>query len=198
MAEPTPPWYDDLPASLAEAWALLVRGAADRKHPFHTPAVATIGADGGPHVRTVVLRGASPPARRLRFHTDARSAKATELRARPRIAVHAYDPGGKIQLRLAGTATLHTNDDVANAAWKATKPLSRACYRVATAPGSHASDPVAALAEIGDGDEAGRAAFIAVTVTVVRMEWLYLAAAGHRRALFDWSSGSLRANWLVP
>lgn len=198
MPELIPPWYNDLPASLAQGWALLVRGAADRRHPFHTPAVATIGADGAPRVRTVVLRGASPPSRRLRFHTDARSAKAAELAADPRIAVHAYDPGGKIQLRLSGTATLHTDDDVADAAWTATRPLSRACYRVATPPGAPADDPVAALTEIGDGREAGRAAFIAVTVTVARMEWLYLAAAGHRRALFDWSGDALDATWLVP
>jgi hypothetical protein len=198
MAEPTPPWYDDLPGSLSQAWALLVRGAADRKHAFHTPSVATIGADGSPRVRTVVLRGASPPSRRLRFHTDARSAKAAELRADPRIAVHAYDPGAKIQLRLTGRATLHRDDEVADAAWKATKSFSRACYRVTAAPGTPTYDPIAALAEAGNGDEAGREAFIAVAVAVERIEWLYLAAAGHRRALFDWSGDSPAATWLVP
>lgn len=198
MSAPLPPWYDDLAGSLAEAWALLVRGAADRRHPFHTPQVATIGEDGAPSVRTVVLRGAEPGSRTLRFHTDARSRKARELAAEPRIALHAYHPGAKIQLRLSGLATLHRDDAVAAASWAATRPFSRACYRVAASPGTAAGDPYAALAEAGDGPEAGREAFVAVTVSVTRIEFLFLAAAGHRRALFDWSGGALASRWLVP
>jgi hypothetical protein len=198
MSAPLPPWYDDLAGSLAEAWALLVRGAADRRHPFHTPQVATIGEDGAPSVRTVVLRAVAPARRTLRFHTDARSRKARELAAEPRIALHAYHPGAKIQLRLSGVATLHRDDSVADESWRATRPFSRACYRLAAAPGMTAEDPYAALAEAGEGPEAGREAFVAVTVSVARMEFLFLAASGHRRALFDWSGGALAARWLVP
>jgi hypothetical protein len=198
MSAPLPAWYDDLSGSLGEAWALLVRGAADRRHPFHTPSVATVAADGAPSVRTVVLRGADPAARIVRFHTDARSRKAAELAAEPRIALHAYHPGAKIQLRLAGRATLHHDGSVADAAWSATRPFSRACYRVAQAPGTPAEDPLGALAEASADEQAGREAFLAVTVVVARMEFLYLAAAGHRRALFDWSGGTLAATWLVP
>lgn len=198
MTAPLPPWHDDLAASLAHAWAMLVRGAADRRHAFHTPSVATIGEDGGPCVRTVVLRGVEPAARTLRFHTDARSGKARELAADPRIAVHAYDAGAKLQLRLAGEASLHRDDAVADAAWAATRPFSRACYRVASAPGTPAPDPTAALAEAGEGEEAGRDAFVAVTVAVARLEMLHLAASGHRRSAFDWRGGALAMAWLVP
>ncbi len=198
MNAPLPPWYDDLPGSLAEAWALLVRGVADRRHPFHTLQVATIGLDGAPTVRTVVLRGVEPARRVVRFHTDRRSRKARELAADPRIALHAYHPAAKIQLRLSGRAALHRDDPVAAAAWAATRPFSRACYRVALPPGTVAESPYAALAEAGAGDEAGREAFLAVTVSVERLEFLFLAARGHRRALFDWSGGALAASWLVP
>lgn len=177
---------------------MLVRGAADRRHAFHTPSVATIGRDGAPRVRTVVLRAAEPATRTLRFHTDRRSGKAAELAADPRVSLHAYGAGEKLQLRLDGRATLHRDDAVADAAWAATRPFSRACYRLAAAPGQAASDPYAALAEAGEGPEAGREAFSAVTVAVERMEVLYLAAAGHRRALFDWRGGTLAASWLVP
>lgn len=195
---PLPPWHDDLAGSLAHAWAMLVRGAADRRHAFHTPTVATIGRDGAPRVRTVVLRGADPAARTLRFHTDARSAKAAELAADPRIAIHAYDAGAKLQLRLEGIAALHRDDGVADAAWAATRPFSRACYRLATAPGTPADDPLTALAEDGAGEEAGRDAFVAVTVAVARLEMLHLAATGHRRSAFAWRGGELAATWLVP
>lgn len=193
-----PAWHDDLAASLAHAWAMLVRGAADRRHAFHTPSVATIGTDGAPRVRTVVLRGAEPATRTLRFHTDARSGKAAELAADARVALHAYDPGAKLQLRLEGTARLHRHDAVADAAWAATRPFSRACYRLATPPGTAADDPVAALVEAGEGEEAGREAFVAVTVAVSRLEMLHLAASGHRRSAFDWRGRALAATWLVP
>jgi pyridoxamine 5'-phosphate oxidase len=171
MSAPLPPWHDDLPGSLAHAWATLVRGAADRRHAFHTPSVATIGEDGGPRVRAVVLRGVEPATRTLRFHTDARSAKARELVADPRIAIHAYDAGAKLQLRLEGQATLHRHDAVAEAAWAATRPFSRACYRVATAPGTPADDPLSALTEAGEGEEAGREAFVAVGDAAPRRLW---------------------------
>lgn len=177
---------------------MLARGAADRRHPFHTLQVATLGEDGAPSVRTVVLRAVEPSARRIRFHTDARSRKARELAAEPRLAICAYHPAAGIQLRLWGEATLHRDDGVAEAAWAATRPFSRACYRLAAAPGTPAPDPYAALTEAGEGAEAGRAAFLAVTVAVARMEFLHLAASGHRRALYDWSSGALEARWLVP
>ncbi len=198
MSAPLPPWYDDLAGSLGEGWAQLVRGAADRRHPCHTITAATTGLDGAPQLRTVVLRAAEPEARRIRFHTDARSHKVAELDADPRIALHAYNPFVKIQLRLWGTATVHRDDELAAAAWARTRPFSRACYRLAQGPGTPVPDPSTGLAETGEGPEAGREAFVAVTVAVSRLEFLFLASAGHRRALYRWSSPALEARWLVP
>ncbi|NBR79124.1 MAG: pyridoxamine 5'-phosphate oxidase, partial [Alphaproteobacteria bacterium] len=60
---------------------MLERGAADRRSAFHTPTVATIGLDGRPRLRTIVLRACDTANRSLRFHTDARSDKINELRA---------------------------------------------------------------------------------------------------------------------
>ncbi|WP_144299927.1 pyridoxamine 5'-phosphate oxidase family protein [Elioraea rosea] len=198
MSAPLPPWYDDLAGTLAEGWAQLVRGAADRRHPCHTITVATAGLDGAPQLRTVVLRAAEPSARRMRFHTDARSRKVAELEADPRIAVHAYNPAAKIQIRLWGRATVHREDEVAATAWARTRPFSRVCYRLAQGPGTKVPDPSTALAEAGEGPEAGREAFVAVTVAIARLEFLFLASAGHRRALYDWATGGQEASWLVP
>lgn len=100
-----PIYYDDLDASLAEAWRLLVRGAADRKSPIHTPAIASIGVDGAPKVRVVVLRAADPASRTLRFHTDRRGQKIAEFAACPLVQIIAYDPHQKIQLRLSAERT---------------------------------------------------------------------------------------------
>jgi hypothetical protein len=95
-------FYNDLDATLGELWRRLARRVADRRSGFHTVQLASIGPDGMPWVRTVVLRGVEAAARRLRVHTDRRSAKFAEPAARPAVEVCAYDPRAKIQLRLRG------------------------------------------------------------------------------------------------
>lgn len=89
-----PAFADDLDEMLAHAWRQLARGVEDRRSPFHTPSVATIGLDGRPRVRTVVLRGVEPSGARLRVHTDARAGEIAEFDADPRVALHGYDAKG--------------------------------------------------------------------------------------------------------
>jgi pyridoxamine 5'-phosphate oxidase len=200
MSLPPPSFYDDLMETLAEAWRLIARGVADRRSPFHHPTVATVGLDGFPQARTVILRACDVPARRLRFHTDARSMKIAETTADPRAAIHFYDPGAKIQLRLAGELTPHRDGAIADEAWAGSRVFSRQCYSVMPGPGV----PLAAggdftLPDVTDAATAGgRANFVAVTFDVQRLEWLYLAAAGHRRARFDFTGEAPAAVWLTP
>ena len=191
---PIPDWNDDLDGSLAEAWRLLVRGAEDRRSPIHTLAVATVDAEGLPSVRTVVLRAVDPAAWRLRFHTDLRSRKLDDLARQPALAVLAYHPQAKIQLRLGGRARVLAAQD-ASPIWAGVTPHGRECYRVALAPGT----PVASAAEGALMDTDGREHFCAVDIEVESLEWLYLAAHGHRRARFQRrGDGSVEAGWLVP
>ena len=186
--------YDDLPASCAYGWSMLERGVKDRKSAFHTPSVATLTATGSPTIRTVVLRGCATAEKTLRFHTDTRSGKIAELQENPLAAMHFYDAGAKLQLRLAVRLEILSGaafDD----AWAATRPMSRECYQVTQSPGSQISDPYevtfnAALTH--DGEEH----FVPVAAHVLQMEWLYLAARGHRRALFDFEHDT--QSWLVP
>ena len=192
--KPRPAYADDLAETLAEAFRLLARGVADRRHPFHTPTLATIGADGAPRARTLVLRGFDAATRTLRLHTDTRSQKFGELAAEPRCALHAYDAGAQIQLRLAGRATLHQEDAMADSAWAASRPFSRLCYAAADAPGAVLAAPPPAPRE-GDG----RGNFAAILVALESLEWLWLDAAGHRRARFTWSNRAApQAEWLGP
>lgn len=189
-----PDWYDDLDGSLAEAWRLLVRGAADRRSPIHTIAVATIDTEGRPSVRTVVLRAVDPDAWRLRFHTDLRSRKLADLARQPTLAILAYHPQAKIQLRLDGRAHVLASEE-ASPIWAEVTPHGRECYRVASAPGT----PISSAAEGAVMDADGRERFCAVDIEVESLEWLYLAAQGHRRARFRRrGDGSVDAGWLVP
>jgi pyridoxamine 5'-phosphate oxidase len=193
-ARPRPAHADDLDAVRAEAFALLARGVADRRSPFHTPTLATIGLDGAPRARTLVLRGFDAATRTLRLHSDVRSGKQAELSRDPRACLHLYDPGHQVQIRLEGEASLHRDDALADAAWEASRPFSRLCYGIASAPGTPVAAPPPAPAEGAEG----RAHFMALRLTFTRMEWLWLSALGHRRARFTWSPMGEEATWLVP
>jgi 3-hydroxyisobutyrate dehydrogenase len=186
--------YDDLAASCAYGWSMLARGVKDRKSAFHTPSIATITDEGAPSVRTVVLRGCDMAAKTLRFHTDTRSGKIAELTQNPQAALHFYDANAKIQLRLAAkleTASGATYD----AAWANTRPMSRECYQVTQSPGSLIDDPYQVAFDAATTQD-GEAHFVPVVAHILKMEWLYLAARGHRRALFDFEQDT--QNWLVP
>ena len=186
--------YDDLTASCAYGWSMLERGVKDRKSAFHTPSIATISANGSPTMRTVVLRGCATAEKTLRFHTDTRSSKITELQKNPLAAMHFYDSGAKIQLRLAVRLEM-LSGDAFDAAWEATRPMSRECYQVTQSPGSQISDPYEVTFNAALTDD-GEAYFVPVAAHVLQMEWLYLAARGHRRALFDFEHDT--QSWLVP
>lgn len=193
MTRPAPP--STLEDALAEAFRLLSRAVADRRSPLHTPTLGTIAADGAPSLRTVVLRAFDPAARTLRIHTDRRSAKAAEIAANPRAMLHGYDAGAQVQLRLAGRATLHLDDTTADAAWAASREMSRMCYAAAQPPGAPLTAPIPAPTDAA----AGRPHFAAVTLAIESLDWLHLAHAGHRRARFAWdASGTLAATWLAP
>lgn len=198
-AEPIPDWYDDLDGALAEAWRLLGRGVADRRSGFHTPMMATLGLDGRPRNRVVVLRAADALQWTLRFHTDRRSEKFRELAVDPRVALTGYDGGNKIQMRIEGRATLHTSDIVAEAAWTGSREFSRACYGVMPGPGTPLAQGDGFVQPVLSADiAAGRPQFCAVSVAVETLEWLYLARQGHRRALFSREGETVSRSWLVP
>lgn len=192
---PRPAHADDLREIRAAAFALLARGVADRRSPLHTPTLATIGLNGAPRARTVVLRGVEAATRTLRLHSDTRSDKCAEIARDPRCALHGYDAGGQVQLRLEGRATLHTDDAVAEAGWQASRSFSRMCYAIQPAPGT----AIAAPPPEPRDDQAGRVNFGVILLRVERLQWLWLAAGGHRRARIEWDGdGKESATWLVP
>ena len=184
---------------LEEAFRLLARGVADRRSPYHTPVVATMGEDGVPRARIVVLRGFDAAVPALRFHTDSRSPKWRELAALPNLSLVVYDPGARLQVRVEALAVLHGEDGVAEAAWQTSQPMSRVCYGTEPSPGS----------AIGEGDAfslpqdpaeiaAGRRNFGAVICRAVRLDVLHLAHSGHRRAAYGFADGKAAAVWLAP
>jgi hypothetical protein len=37
-----------------------------------------------------------------------------------------------------------------------------------------------------------------IEITIDQLEWLYLYAAGHRRAFYQWQGEALTATWRAP
>jgi len=192
---------DTLRSTLSEAYRLIKRGVTDRRNAMHTPSVATLGLDGRPRIRTVVLRDFDEGAGTLRFHTDRRSEKVSELARDPRIGVHFYDEAAKVQLRIDGSAAIHCEGIVADAAWIASQRMSRVCYGTDPAPGSVIERADAfRLPNLDPEIAAGREHFSAIVVTISAIEWLWLKSGGHRRATFRFRNGaeSVESQWLAP
>lgn len=191
-----PAHYDDLDEILDEAWRLISRGVKNRRSPFHTPTVVTVGHGGRPSVRTVVLRGTDRPRGRLRFHTDRRSALVGHLSENDALAMHVYDSPRRIQIRVDGTAAFSTPAQHVKI-WERMQPHARASYRTELAPGTPLPEPPQpGPAMLDEGD--AFANFCVVDVRIRRLEWLFLSAQGHRRAAFLCGPEGQMGTWLVP
>lgn len=191
---------------LADAWRRLEAAVPNARDEWHLPTIASIGLDGRPEARTVVLRSADRGARTLTFHTDRRSPKIREIEVSGHLAWAFYDRASKTQLRVSGVTTVHANDEIAEAGWAKTTLSSRRCYLAPHAPsmpleswhpnlpdGLHSSRPDA------ETSEGGREHFAVVRTRIDRLERLELHHDGHLRAAWVWDeSGEVAASWLAP
>jgi pyridoxamine 5'-phosphate oxidase len=196
---PLPAFYNDRDAALAALWDFLAEGAEHGRSGFHLPSLATLGADGAPRLRSVVLRAADRATGTLRFHCDRRSDKAAEIRANPACALAAYDEAAKVQIRVEGRATLHTDDAVAEAAWAGSRAMSRVCYGAEPAPGTVLSAGGAyRLPDEPSATILGRPHFAAVVVRAAHLDFLYLDRRGHRRAAWRRTETGWAGDWIAP
>ena len=92
-----------------------------------------------------------------------------------------------------------------------TQHISRKCYLVDNGPGTESDIPTSGLKpELDNFDytkeqsEEGYKNFTVIQCKIKSIEWLYLAAKGHRRARFDFENNLGSENtisrdyWLVP
>ena len=202
-----PIFYDDLFLSLAEARRLIEPGAIDRRSEAHCPTVATLDASGLPSQRVMILRHVDWAARKLRFHTDARSTKTLTLSKRNAASVLFYLPEAKIQLRLSGAISITTAGDEIDQAWDNATLFARRAYMATTAPGTVVEQPVSGLPAFIEGRQPtdediapARKNFAILHVEFDIVEWLYLANSGHRRARWRWNAATTNWEgcWLIP
>lgn len=178
-----------------EGWSWLVTATADRGDPLRTPMVATVGLDDIAQARTVVLREATSATWTLEFYTDVRSAKHDELVRTQAVTWLFYDAARSIQLRAVSTASVHTDDGIADRAWASSALASRAAYASERSPGSviDAPTPSVFLRDAAES-EVGRENFCTVRCQVHELDILQLHPSGHRRARVRPDD----AVWLAP
>ena len=189
----------------AASWQRLLKGSSSYKDAMHNPAVANVNAH-GVNLRTVVLRKVWADKKQLAFNTDIRSGKWNDLQQQNKVSWLFYDAENKLQIRLAGIATLHQQDAIADEAWQSSSMSSRKIYMGDVGPSSPTPVPISGLPAAFEANdpspeesETGRKNFGIVVTSINWMEWLWLNSKGHRRAGFTYKEdGSFSAEWLVP
>jgi len=199
-----PDYYNDLDKVYLKIWELLKVGLENRDLPFHIP-VFICGDKNKFDGRIVVLRGAEEKEKKIWFHSDIRANKIKILKSNPESTFLFYDKNEKIQLRISGNVKINYQNDVTKKSWNKTAHMSRQCYLGDKAPGTDVSIPTSGLTEDIDNlkyskeeSEIGYKNFCVVETFIKSIEWLYLAAKGHRRAYFSFKNNSLEKKWLIP
>ena len=197
-----PAYYEDFSEIIKKIWLMLDDAITNRNSQFRTPTFICgdqLDFDG----RIVVLRKSDQKNNLLQFHSDIRSDKIEKLKKNSKAAMLFYDKEEKIQVRLKVDCTINHENDVTKDSWSKTQHISRKCYLVDNGPGSETEIPTSGLKpELDNFDytkeqsEEGYRNFTVIQCEVKLIEWLYLAAKGHRRARFNLENN--KNTWLIP
>ena len=195
-------YYEDFAEIKNKIWSMLDNAVKDRSSPFRIP-VFICGNQNDLDGRIVVLRKSDQSNNLLQYHSDIRSDKIEKLKNNKNAAMLFYDKEEKIQVRLKVECTVNHDNDITKQSWLKTGHMSRKCYLVDNAPGTESETPTSGLKPELDNfefsmeqSEAGYKNFTVVQCKVRSIEWLYLAAKGHRRAKFDLENK--KDHWLIP
>ena len=189
---------------LKSSWRTLQNGVQNDRHPFHRPTLSTM--DGNkPRTRTVILRGFSEKDRTLICNCDVRSPKVLQIQNNPNVSWLFYHHEKWMQLRLSGTASVHTDDKTAESRWEKVRLTNRINYCAQIPPGSPTEKPTSGLPDflrhkapkLIDHPEARRN-FAAIVCRFDEMDWLLLKLTGHIRAKFHWEDNRINASWVIP
>ena len=197
-----PAYYENLEEIQKKLWSMLDDAVVNRTSPFRIPVFICTDQndiDG----RIVVLRKSDKNNNILQFHTDLRSPKVNILKKNKNASLVFYDKEEKIQLRVKVICEINNKNSLTEESWKKTQHISRRCYLTDSGPGSISENPTSGMiSKLEDFDytmeqsEKGYENFTVIKCKIKSIEWLYLAAKGHRRAIFDFEKN--KNNWLVP
>ncbi|MDA9653693.1 pyridoxamine 5'-phosphate oxidase family protein [Candidatus Pelagibacter sp.] len=197
-----PAYYEDFSEIKKKIWLMLEDAVTNRGSPFRIP-VFMCAHQNEINGRIVVLRKSDKDNNLLQFHTDFRSPKVDILKKNNKASLLFYDKEEKIQLRVKVECEVNNQNSTTEESWKKTQHISRRCYLTDSPPGTSSDNPTSGMiSKLEDFDytmeqsEEGYKNFTVIKCNIKSIEWLYLAAKGHRRAKFNIENN--KNNWLVP
>jgi len=198
-----PAYYEDFNEIKKKIWSMLDDAPTNRNSPFRIP-VFICGDQNDFDGRIVVIRKSDQSTNRLQFHSDVRSDKILKLKNNKNASMLFYDKEEKIQVRLKVECTVHHDNKITKESWLKTGHMSRKCYLLDNGPGTESPEPTSGLKSELDNfeftmeqSEEGYKNFTVIHCKIKSIEWLYLAAKGHRRAKFECGDTN-KEYWLVP
>ena len=196
-----PAYYEDLKEIKKKIWSMLDDAVTNRSAQFRIP-VFICGDQKDFDGRIVVLRKSDQSNNLVQFHSDIRSDKIPKLKSNKRASMLFYDKEEKIQVRLKVECIVNHNNEITKESWSKTGHMSRKCYLVDNGPGTESPNPTSGLKPELDNfeftmeqSEEGYKNFTVIQCKIKTIEWLYLAAKGHRRARFELDNN--KEYWLV-
>ncbi len=197
-----PAYYEDFKEIKKKIWSMLDDAVTNRSSQFRIP-VFICGDQKDFDGRIVVLRKSDQSNNLVQFHSDIRSDKIPKLKSNKNASMLFYDKEEKIQVRLKVECTINHNNEITKESWSKTGHISRKCYLVENGPGTESPNPTSGLKPELDNfeftmeqSEEGYKNFTVIQCKIKTIEWLYLAAKGHRRARFEVDNN--KEYWLVP
>ena len=197
-----PAYYENFDEIKKKIWLMLNDAVTNRASQFRIPTFIC-GDQSDFDGRIVVLRKSNQKDNIVQFHSDIRSDKIEKLKRNPKAAMLFYDKEEKIQVRLKVECLVNHNNEITKESWSKTQHISRKCYLVDNVPGSESKIPTSGLKPELDNfeftmeqSEEGYKNFTVIQCKIKSIEWLYLAAKGHRRARFDLEKK--KDTWLIP
>ena len=197
-----PAYYEDLKEIKKKIWSMLDDAVTNRSSQFRIP-VFICGNQKDFDGRIVVLRKSDQSNNLVQFHSDIRSDKIPKLKNNNNASMLFYDKEEKIQVRLKVECTINQDNEITKESWSKTGHISRKCYLVDNGPGTESPTPTSGLKPELDNyeftmeqSEEGYKNFTVIQCKIKTIEWLYLAAKGHRRARFELENN--KEYWLVP
>jgi len=197
-----PAYYENFSEIKKKIWLMLDDAITNRSSQFRIPTFIC-GEQSNFDGRIVVLRKSDQKNDIVQFHSDIRSDKISKLKKIQKLQWLFYDKEEKIQVRLKVECVVNHNNDVTKESWSKTQHISRKCYLVDSGPGTESDIPTSGLKPELDNfeftmeqSEEGYKNFTVIQCKIKSIEWLYLAAKGHRRAKFDLENN--KDTWLIP
>ena len=197
-----PAYYEDFKEIKRKIWSMLDDAVTNRSSQFRIP-VFICGDQSDFDGRIVVLRKSDQSNNLVQFHSDIRSDKILKLKNNKNASLLFYDKEEKIQVRLKVECIINHDNEITKESWSKTGHISRKCYLVDNGPGTESPTPTSGLKPELDNfeftmeqSEKGYKNFTVIQCKIKSIEWLYLAAKGHRRARFELDNN--KEYWLVP